>query len=89
MIRFLLLTRDPWAWQRQCDAGVLPVGGVLGRVSFQIHPATHSPLNPRCPNGHLKAKLAILDPQEHPADRSFWHQADHSKPIGSTSGVAV
>jgi hypothetical protein len=30
MIRFLLLTRDRWAWQRQCDAGVLPVRGVLG-----------------------------------------------------------
>ncbi len=33
MIRFLLLTRVPWAWQRQCNARVLPVRGVLGRVS--------------------------------------------------------
>jgi hypothetical protein len=86
MIRFLLLTRDRWAWHRQCDAGALPVRGVLGRVSSQARPATSSPPNPLCPHGHFRATVVILDPQERPADRSYQRQADHSKPIGRPLG---
>jgi hypothetical protein len=83
---WILLPSVGMAAHRQCDAGVLPVRGVLGRVSSQACPATSSPPNPLCPHGHFRATVVILDPQERPADRSFQRQADHSKPIGRPLG---
>jgi hypothetical protein len=82
MIRFLLLTRDPWAWQRQCNAGVWPGRGILGRAILPNPSCDQFSTEFTLPGRALRATLAILDPQEHPADRSFRPQADYSKPIG-------
>jgi hypothetical protein len=71
MIRFLLLTRDRWAWQRQCDAGVLPVCAVPGSVSSQTHSSDLFFTTPPAQWIIRMATMAILDPQEHPAGRSF------------------
>jgi hypothetical protein len=61
VILFLPLTRDRWAWQRQCDAGVLPVWGVLSEVSFQPVPVTCSPRLPLPETTIFTAAMAILD----------------------------
>jgi len=55
--------------------------GVLGRVCSQSRPATCSPPQPLCPHGRRRAAVAILDPRQHPAARSFRRQPDYSKPI--------
>jgi hypothetical protein len=66
MIRFLLLTRDRWAWQRQCDAGVLPVRGVLGGVSFQTRPCDLFSTTPPCPNDHFHGHTGDFRSQDIP-----------------------
>jgi hypothetical protein len=64
MIRLLLLIRDRWAWQCQCNTEVLPVDGFLPGSAFDRSPLTDSRLNLLAPDRRLPSPWPFKNPPQ-------------------------
>ncbi len=74
MIGLLHLTCDVWAWQCQCDAGVLLVRVCMERAWSNNRPDRESLQGSPGPDSHLRTVVEARDGTEFPAHRLFRRQ---------------